>query len=241
MKRALLGVAVVLTLALIVATALALAWRRRETARIHEEEERHKIALEALHIVEGMIHSQGATTDVFPGPWDGQSSDVSGFDALSIALGFRVEGAIDPWGRELQYRRPGPVHRDGWDLFSLGPDGKGTDRTLYVGETYVPPAPNERVQALYDKETRERLAELREVVAKLPTKPASQDLKELLAALKGAGLEARRARFMDLWGNYLRWACPGHIYKGWDLYSVGPNGEDEHGAGDDIVVGDDNR
>ncbi|MCG3136680.1 MAG: Type II secretion system protein G [Phycisphaerae bacterium] len=34
----------------------------------------------------------------------------------------------DPWGNELVYLQPGKVHEDGYDLLSMGPDGKeGTD------------------------------------------------------------------------------------------------------------------
>lgn len=60
--------------------------------------------------------------------------------------------------------------------------------------------------------------------------------------MKLEGLEARRAHFMDLWGHHLRWACPGRVHPmGWDLYSIGANGDDEQGAGDDIVTGEDTR
>jgi len=31
---------------------------------------------------------------------------------------------LDPWGRPYAYRCPGVVNPDGFDLFSLGPDGK---------------------------------------------------------------------------------------------------------------------
>lgn len=44
----------------------------------------------------------------------------------------------------------------------------------------------------------------------------------------------------DAWGWYLRYRCPGVVHpQGWDLYSVGPNGFDERGDGDDILVGED--
>ncbi len=34
----------------------------------------------------------------------------------------------DPWGNELQYKCPGDVHKDSYDIYSFGPDGKeGTD------------------------------------------------------------------------------------------------------------------
>jgi hypothetical protein len=42
----------------------------------------------------------------------------------------------------------------------------------------------------------------------------------------------------DAWGRPLRFQKPGPVHKGWDLWSVGPDGIDEHGAGDDLLVGD---
>ena len=48
------------------------------------------------------------------------------------------------------------------------------------------------------------------------------------------------AKAIDAWGHMLVYRCPGPIHaQGWDLYSVGPNGVDEHGEGDDILVGED--
>jgi len=34
----------------------------------------------------------------------------------------------DAWGRDLQYKFPGEVRQDGYDLWSMGPDGEdGTE------------------------------------------------------------------------------------------------------------------
>jgi hypothetical protein len=47
-------------------------------------------------------------------------------------------------------------------------------------------------------------------------------------------------RGKDAWGRPLLYRCPGPVHKrGWDMYSVGPNGVDEQGQGDDILVGED--
>ena len=44
----------------------------------------------------------------------------------------------------------------------------------------------------------------------------------------------------DAWGHPFIYRCPGTVHSyGWDLYSVGPNGVDELGQGDDILIGDD--
>jgi hypothetical protein len=45
---------------------------------------------------------------------------------------------------------------------------------------------------------------------------------------------------VDGWGRAIAYHCPGPVHKhGWDLYSFGPNGIDEQGVGDDILVGED--
>jgi hypothetical protein len=50
---------------------------------------------------------------------------------------------------------------------------------------------------------------------------------------KGAGA-------LDAWGRKLVYRCPGPVHhQGWDLYSCGPDGIDDHGEGDDILVGAD--
>jgi len=44
----------------------------------------------------------------------------------------------------------------------------------------------------------------------------------------------------DGWGNPIIYRCPGPVHRhGWDLYSFGPNGVDEQGGGDDILMGED--
>jgi hypothetical protein len=44
----------------------------------------------------------------------------------------------------------------------------------------------------------------------------------------------------DGWGHLLLFHCPGPVHKhGWDVWSCGPNGIDEQGGGDDILVGED--
>ena len=39
----------------------------------------------------------------------------------------------DPWGHPYQYRNPGKRHPEGFDVYSLGPDGKdGTADDIYA-------------------------------------------------------------------------------------------------------------
>lgn len=43
----------------------------------------------------------------------------------------------------------------------------------------------------------------------------------------------------DAWGRTFLYRSPGPCHGGgWDVYSVGPNGIDERGAGDDLLVGE---
>lgn len=37
---------------------------------------------------------------------------------------------LDPWGAEYVYRNPGRINSGGFDLYSLGPDGKESDDDL---------------------------------------------------------------------------------------------------------------
>ncbi|MEZ0228025.1 MAG: type II secretion system protein GspG [Planctomycetota bacterium] len=56
-----------------------------------------------------------------------------------------------------------------------------------------------------------------------------------------APFSGSRGDFMlDAWGHMVKYVRPGPVHRnGWDLYSVGPDGIDEHGQGDDILVGED--
>jgi hypothetical protein len=47
----------------------------------------------------------------------------------------------DAWGQPLHYRSPGPVHKEGWDVYSVGPSGRELpDPALILGED-LPPLP----------------------------------------------------------------------------------------------------
>jgi len=44
----------------------------------------------------------------------------------------------------------------------------------------------------------------------------------------------------DAWGRWIVYRSPGPVHgHGWDFYSFGPNGIDELGQGDDILIGED--
>jgi hypothetical protein len=46
-------------------------------------------------------------------------------------------GDQDPWGHPIVYRRPGPLHPRGWDIYSFGPDGEddgGRGDDIVIGE-----------------------------------------------------------------------------------------------------------
>lgn len=38
-----------------------------------------------------------------------------------------LEELTDPWGRPFEYRSPGEIHEEGYDLWSIGPDGDDND------------------------------------------------------------------------------------------------------------------
>jgi hypothetical protein len=67
-----------------------------------------------------------------PVPADGSGGDWTGQKALG-----NEKPVEDGWGNPLRYRCPGPVHRNGWDLWSCGPNGKddqGTFDDILIGE-----------------------------------------------------------------------------------------------------------
>ncbi len=55
-----------------------------------------------------------------------------------------------------------------------------------------------------------------------------------------SGWEDPQDLVADAWGNPVLYRFPGPVHRhGWDLWSVGPNGVDENGSGDDILIGED--
>jgi hypothetical protein len=68
---------------------------------------------------------------------NGAGEDWSGMKTLVGTAGKFEWELKDGWGNPLIYRRPGPVHTKGWDLWSCGPNGKddqGTFDDILVGE-----------------------------------------------------------------------------------------------------------
>lgn len=94
----------------------------------------------------GLVNSAKAQIGMFKTPLDMYQLDLgsypsasSGLEALRTAPGDvqdskwqgpYLEKAVpaDPWGRQYQYANPGKHNTDGYDVWSLGPDGSdGTD------------------------------------------------------------------------------------------------------------------
>lgn len=243
MKRALFALLVLATLALVVGVALGVREKKRREDEAKREEERRAKTLDRLTQLRDRVVAFGATTFEYPPSTAPVDSESDGLEALPAEVTADLVSE-DGWGRSLHYRRPGPLHRDGWDVFSLGPPGSSFDPALALGESYTPPARDPAVDVLYVKETKERLAELHDLIVRLPKKPESTEVRDLVQALIAADLADRmiRARFLDAWGHRFHYACPGNVHaKGWDLYSLGANGDDEAGAGDDLVTGEDVR
>ena len=56
----------------------------------------------------------------------------------------------------------------------------------------------------------------------------------------GQGALGLAAPAVDGWGNPLRYRAPGPVHRaGWDLWSCGPNGKDDEGTWDDVLVSGD--
>jgi hypothetical protein len=78
----------------------------------------------------------------FP-PWsDGSGAEGGQRPLIDCLHGFNFHSAFEPassdaWGRRIIYRSPGPVHRHGWDLYSVGPNGideQGRGDDILIGE-----------------------------------------------------------------------------------------------------------
>jgi hypothetical protein len=67
--------------------------------------------------------------------------------------------------------------------------------------------------------------------------PSTVDPTPRILTLKEQDLEPFRR---DAWGQPIRFRQPGPVHThGWDVWSVGPNGIDEEGEGDDLLIGED--
>jgi len=72
---------------------------------------------------------------------------------------------------------------------------------------------------------------------KYSTDRQSFDMLVLDRCSKAVCLENNKVRVVDLWGHSIRFECPALDPKAvFVLYSIGKNGKDEKGRGDDIVV-----
>jgi len=173
----------------------------------------------------------------------------------------------DAWDHPIYYCCPGPIHPNGWDLISCGPnsiyDGGGGD-DVAVGEDLPGGivAPENRKNA----KCRELLSDFATLVvffgiprtsshpgtdptgldaiydAFRPYMFSKKDFRKSLAPSQQRAVATLEVDppAVDAWGNSIYYRCPGPIHKnGFDLISCGPNGVYEEGGGDDIVVGED--
>ncbi len=154
--RLLVGLLVAVTAVLVVLGALALCARRAETIN---QEKRAK----TLTKLEEQRGTLGPGKDLFrPPPHSESRGDPTGQQAVRDAFGrsrsyfgwkrndverreariaefreFWKECVRDGWDHPIYYRCPGPIHRNGWDLISCGPNGvyeEGGGDDIVVGQ-----------------------------------------------------------------------------------------------------------
>lgn len=97
------------------------------------EDARRDLTRDRLETLAGMLRRRGGA----PPAADGLGADWTGFASLGAA----APKTDDGWGNPIRYRCPGPVHKNGWDFYSCGPNGKddqGTWDDLVVGEDVSP-------------------------------------------------------------------------------------------------------
>jgi hypothetical protein len=250
---------VALALAGLACAALAFVGWRRRRAEHDAKVERTLRALRSFQkIVDFMVQSNPDCRDTWPPPtdWPDDETGQMAFRQSIEGYGSDFEGeldgkgfALDGWGRRIHYRRPGLLHPTGWEVFSAGADGElDTPDDLVVGEDVAPITSAEqaaRARADLERrlfETRDALEHLADIARDplknaLPRANGDEDSAAILLVEGGA----RHFRDdMDGWSHALRYACPGPVHpNGWDVWSIGPNGIDERGRGDDVLIGED--
>jgi hypothetical protein len=255
--RTVLAVGVVVAIGLVAVVVVVVARRERveRTRRLLESlrENGPKRANERHRLWGEIRRRTRRPVGILVGPRTGRQSG-DGFDAAS---------ARDAWGTPIRLQAPGPVHGGGWDIWSCGPNGvdeKGGGDDILIGEDlWPPPTPLEMTRDTLDVLAARIRASREPILA-----DGSQGDETGLWAV-ARGLEGRAATVSgsqsgqpgwcpdlrwvgsvewieadDGWNRPVRYRCPGPVHAhGWDLYSFGPDGIDDHGGGDDVLVGED--
>ncbi len=123
--KAIVGLMVAGTVAFSVWTALVLRAKAIEHAKIQEERRQLEFTMRATD--ENVANGKG------PMPLEDGKIDPTGRSAILT----HPKGFVDVWGHPVYYRCPGPVHKNGWDLISCGPNGvfeNGAGDDIVVGE-----------------------------------------------------------------------------------------------------------
>jgi len=152
----------------------------------------------------------------------------------------------DPWGRPYIYKCPGTHNPNACDVYSLGRNGKGGDEA--IGNWGPADEPESRKKAAVENllgfepslrkfrfdcgrypTTSEGLAALTECP---PATPPNQWRGPYLqkAQQSDPNLDMKTIP-ADPWGHPYIYICPGlHNSNGYDVYSLGPEGEGENGV-----------
>jgi general secretion pathway protein G len=92
------------------------------------DEARRKIATGDIANISVALKLYRLHRDRYPTTEEGLAVLLIPFESKDWNQPFLEGKPIDPWGRAYQYRCPGTRHAEGFDLWSLGPDGKdGTE------------------------------------------------------------------------------------------------------------------
>jgi len=129
--KVLVALMVVVTAGLVVGTVVAIRAKR-------VEEERCRETGATLSKVVSVFHD----TEMEMGPSESRCPwlywDRSSFGDPILGFTSEEKGAIrDAWGNPIYYRYPGPIHKNGWDLISCGPNGvfeEGGGDDIVLGE-----------------------------------------------------------------------------------------------------------
>jgi hypothetical protein len=141
--KTLIGFGALLAAGLIVAVIVACAAARAEGVRVRRTAELLKRLAPFIRDRRCVVMPNDHSFTVVPRAGSGAPEDWARVerDWEESYPSFIAHNLQDAWHRPLIYRRPGPVHKRGWDLWSCGPNGmdeQGSGDDLLVGEDLAP-------------------------------------------------------------------------------------------------------
>jgi hypothetical protein len=260
--RAFFGLAIALLASGLLVTVRAVARRpdSRTLTVLESLQERARLVWIQSKGMPGFSETLGIRQLTEPVRWDDHWR-------LDLSNDESPEGVVrDRWGKAVRLQVPGRVHFRGYDLWSCGPnrtDDKGKGDDILIGEDLETEAEyTKRLLGAVAARVRKAKPIAAADDAREPTglgalarelrrqRIGGSHVIEFVCERTRQAVAGYDTEFYigsvewieagDAWNHLVRYRCPGPVHRnGWDLYSLGPNGIDDRGGGDDILVGED--